>query len=146
MLKYLLAEYCPGPFYMGFWLYERDRNDGSPNDLPGGGWGWLHGRFDGLVAPRALVVSMGHANVPAVADYPPGQGEAFAEWFAATFPAGLLVRLNPDAPRSGGYYALVEVVGKVPRQVSRRIIRTVRRARASFARACAEDSVAGRET
>ncbi len=37
--RYLLAEYCGGPFYWGWWLYERETNDGRSN---WGGWGWLH--------------------------------------------------------------------------------------------------------
>lgn len=136
---YLIAEYCEGPFYMGWWLYERDRNDGSPNDDHG--WGWLRcscwydacGRFGGcdVYAVYTFCRALGH-EPPA----PQRNRDRFAEWFAATFPHGLLVE-------KGDGYRLVEVVKRRPRQVDRRIIRTVARAKASFARAVAEHSTKG---
>ncbi len=48
MTQWLIAEYCPGPFYMGWHLYLRDNNlVHQPNK--DGTWGWLRwrGKCDG---------------------------------------------------------------------------------------------------
>lgn len=124
-MKILLAEYCEGPFHMGWWLYERDRNDGSQND-GFDAWGWLAKRFDGDQPVWDLCVQMGH-RPPS----PQRNSDDFAEWFAATFTNGLLVEA------CAGGYSLVEVLASRPRQ-RRYVIRTVARARKSFAKACRE--------
>lgn len=36
---YLIAEYCPGPFYMGWHLYLRENRVFKRNR--DGGWGWI---------------------------------------------------------------------------------------------------------
>ena len=131
--KYLIAEYCEGPFYMGWWLYLRDRNDGSQNDDKWDRWGWLrcdcfYGRPCRCVMSRiAALCRTLRVDVP-----DPFRGEQrLAEWFATTFPAGLRV----ERPEEGGY-RLLEIVKELPKQVSRRVIRTRARADRSFARAC----------
>lgn len=48
--KYLIAEYCPGPFYMGWHIYLRDHrvfrrnNDGSWGWIRMSGWSWMQSR------------------------------------------------------------------------------------------------------
>ena len=37
---YLVAEYCPGPFYMGWHLYLRESKAKQKRNTDGG-WGWL---------------------------------------------------------------------------------------------------------
>lgn len=37
---YLIAEYCAGPFYMGWWLYLRD-SKGRQQRNADGDWGWI---------------------------------------------------------------------------------------------------------
>jgi len=39
MRRFLIAEYCRGPFYMGWHLYLRENRAFTPNS--DGGWGWL---------------------------------------------------------------------------------------------------------
>lgn len=120
-MPYLLAEYCPGPFYYGWWLYERNTNDGRCNALTRNGWGWL-GYENELEHVRDLCVSMGYSPPPVV-----HWSQDFAEWFAATFPGGLRVdSWDDEYPR----YTLVEIVAKTPRQC-RGVIRTIRGARQS---------------
>ena len=49
-MKYLIAEYCRGPFYMGWHIYIRDHrafrknNDGSWGWIRMGGWSWMQPR------------------------------------------------------------------------------------------------------
>ena len=141
MRKYLIAEYCEGPFFMGWWLYERDRNDGSPND--DNRWGWLRCNcfYGGCNQYGGCAVGRVYDFCRALGQEPPQprrSGDGFAEWFAATFPHGLVVEVAADG------YTLIEAVKRRPRQVDRRIIRTVRRANASFAKACAEEDTGGR--
>ena len=38
--KFLIAEYCSGPFYMGWHIYLRDTNGRQVRNADGG-WGWL---------------------------------------------------------------------------------------------------------
>ena len=40
--KYLITEYCPGPFYMGWHAYLRDTN-GRQEPNADGSWGWVRG-------------------------------------------------------------------------------------------------------
>lgn len=113
---YLVAEYCSASFYMGWWLYERDTNDGKRN--ADGEWGWLR-RSDSWSQQgriRDLLCSMGYAP-PACRDH----SQALAEWFAATFPNGLRV----EREETGGCYRLVEIVKSRPKQ-RRHSIRTIR--------------------
>lgn len=111
---FILAEYCRGPFYDGWWLYERDTNDGRPNAEYGlyGGWGWLRDDFSERRV-CALVRRMGCAP-PAVVRHT----QDFAEWFAARFPNGLGVRVLEYG------YDLEHVVERRPKQ-RRRNIRTI---------------------
>ncbi len=86
-IKYLIAEYCPGPFYWGWWMYLRDHNDGREND---DGWGWLKRAepWDDL----AILIKTCIPADPA----PPAitrSTTVFAEWFAATYPCGLLIEV-----------------------------------------------------
>ncbi len=38
--RYLIAEYCSGPFYMGWWLYLRESKHKQVRNRDGG-WGWI---------------------------------------------------------------------------------------------------------
>lgn len=40
MKKYLIAEYCRGPFYMGWHLYLRDSAEKNKRNVDGS-WGWI---------------------------------------------------------------------------------------------------------
>jgi len=83
----VLAEWCDGPFYMGWHLYLREHCDGRRNR--DGDWGWLRGAGqEGFpCAVRDLLIELGHSPPP-----PTSRGsDAFAEWFAKTFPRGLRV-------------------------------------------------------
>jgi hypothetical protein len=114
--KFLIAEYCPGPFYMGWWLYLRDTNDGKQNDMDG--WGWLRGEFQ-MQAAWDFVCSIGYA--PPALKY---HGQNFSEWYAATLPKGLKIAVDRGEP-----WVLLEKVAQLPKQC-RRSIRTIRRAEA----------------
>lgn len=104
-IKWLLAEYNPAPFYCGWWLYERDRNDGTENDDPRDRWGWLRDN-DRPQPVYRLLAAMGRADAPVVPDYPPpGGGQPFAAWFAENYPLGLRVR------KAGGEYELLKAPG-----------------------------------
>lgn len=39
--KYLIAEYCRGPFYMGWHVYLRDSAEKNKRNA-GGSWGWIN--------------------------------------------------------------------------------------------------------
>lgn len=39
---FLIAEYCTGPFYMGWWLYLREHKQKNKRNSDGD-WGWLRG-------------------------------------------------------------------------------------------------------
>jgi len=80
----ILAEYCPGPFYMGWWLYERDRNDGSINDWDG--WGWLQSA-ERQEKVYNLCCAMGCKDLPKPVRY----SDEFAEAFGKRFPKGISV-------------------------------------------------------
>lgn len=112
---YLLAEYSPGPLYMGWWLYERVHNDGSPN---GDDWGWLSegDKWSPQWKARRLCRRMGH-EPPEVHPH----HQHFAKWFAETFPNGLHVRATKREHR----YELLEIPDSRPRR-KRRAIRTIR--------------------
>ena len=116
--RYCLAEYCANDCFMGWWLYERDTNDGRRN--VDGGWGWLQATSEwshqrGLYE---LCRRMGY-------DPPPtgGHSQQLAEWFAGTFPNGLRVATEEDSPDA--FYKLLEIMQSRPRQ-RRGVIRTVR--------------------
>jgi hypothetical protein len=120
--RYIVAEYCAGPFYSGWWLYEREHNDGRPNsgyDC----WGWL--QDDDAWSKKAdvhrLCVGMGFAP-PTIKRH----SQNFAAWFADTFPAGLLVEKHDRD------YRLITIVRELPKPV-RRAIRTIRGASISEA-------------
>jgi len=125
--RYIIAEYCAGPFYMGWWLYERERNDGSANDR--NEWGWLKGteRWDPQYEVFKLCGTMG-LEPPEPRRYV----QNFAEWFAGRFPGGLIVERNPE-----GGYSLLKIVSKIPHQ-PRGVIRTIGEAKRSFAIFCKE--------
>jgi len=128
---YLLAEYCPGPFYMGWHLYLRDRNDGSPNDERWDGWGWLRmgGAYTELASLHAFLAALGHEG-----PFPERhREERFAEWFAGKFPGGLHLASSEDG------WELVEIVPAIPTQARKGVIRTVKGANISFAAACRFD-------
>ena len=110
---FILAEYCPGPFYDGWWLYERDTNDGRKTG-EFGSWGWLRDDYQQKKA-HDLCVCMGYEPPPVTR-----HGQDFYEWYAATFPNGLRVHV-------GEYndYELEEIVERRPKQ-RRRNIRTIR--------------------
>lgn len=93
--RWLWAEYCPGPFYMGWWLYERDRTDRSRND--DGDWGWLRD-FYHLRPVYELLVAAGRVDAPEVRNHPHVCSQKLAEWFAKEYPQGLRVRVT-----EGGY-------------------------------------------
>lgn len=113
--KFLIAEYCPGPFFWGWWLYLRDRNDGSPNDCCD--WGWIRYEFAEQAVYR-LLYSMGPYN-------PPWGGRTrLGEWFAAAFPGGIEIETD-DRERD---LTLIGVVTKLPQQ-RKRAIRTLKKAK-----------------
>ena len=114
MKRFCLAEYCAADFYMGWWLYERETNDGHRNS--DGEWGWLRADTQ-RQRLHDLCGRMG-CEPPAVTRH----GQAFAEWFAETFPHGLWVRVNEDTQP---HYELIDIVSKRPRQ-RRGVVRTIR--------------------
>ena len=111
---FCFAEYCSHQFFSGWWLYERETNDGQPN--ADGYWGWLQDRDSSSPQQKLndLCRRMGH-DPPLLTRYT----QKFAEWFAATFPNGLQV------VKKNWKYELVEVVAKRPRQ-RRGGIRTIK--------------------
>lgn len=123
--KFLIAEYCAGPFYMGWWLYLRDTNTGEPN---ADGWGWIHGELPLMHAHRFLTDAGLHP--PPLVNH---RDQRLAEWFATEFCAGLII----ETDERGHNWLFVERVAELPKQSNRRIIRTIRRANASFNRVCA---------
>ena len=128
IIRFCLAEYCAGPFYMGWWLYERQTNDGRPNrddvypaDGTSGGWGWMRGGCPRQQELHDLCVRMGH-KPPLVERY---RRQNFAEWFAATFPNGLRVRVHNGHLHVPERYELLEIMTSRPRQQPG-CIRTIR--------------------
>lgn len=115
VVRFCIAEYCPGPFYMGWWLYERETNDGRPNT---DGWGWMRSTasWSDQQELHALCQQMGHTPPPVAR-----HTQDFAEWFAATFPSGLRVAVYEDRETR---YELIEIIHKRPRQ-RRGVIRTI---------------------
>jgi len=83
---WLLAEECKAQFYMGWWLYVRDRNDGSKND--DGEWGWQRDEHR-LQAIEQFLRRLGEAPPPAER-----YSQALAEWFGRTYPGGLRVHID----------------------------------------------------
>ena len=84
--QWLIAEECKAQFYTGWWLYLRDRNDGTPNKW--GDWGWQ--RYEHQLAAIEQFLR--------TAGYRPPQAKAhsqdLAEWFGRMFPKGLPVLLD----------------------------------------------------
>jgi len=114
-MAFIIAEYCSANFYMGWWLYERDTNDGNRNS--DGEWGWLRESysFSQQAKVRKLCVSMGNSP-PELKEH----SQALAEWFAKQFPNGLEVeRLEY------GEYRLLSIPKSRPKQ-HRHSIRTIR--------------------
>lgn len=115
LTRFIVAEYCAGPFYAGWWLYERENNAGSPGSDRFRPWGtWLQSEFQRrhLVA---LLAEMG--------EHPPEDrrySQGLAEWFAGRFPNGLSVEIDPYFR-----YRLLKVCSSRPRQ-RRGVIRTLR--------------------
>ena len=122
---YLLAEYCAAYVYTGWWLYCRRRNDGRPNE-GWDRWGWLRdgGPTSKQAEVRILVASLGYTP-PALAR----NSQAFAEWFAATFPAGLIVTIDEY-----GCYTNARRVRRLPGQRRRGAIRTIQGAKRADSR------------
>ena len=119
--RYCLAEYCAGDFYMGWWLYERETNDGRRSRTNDDPWGWMRG--DSLQRTCLWELCRGMGCQP-----PPlgSRSQAFAEWFAATFPNGLRVRVVEEYQYEGqSRYELIDIVKKRPRQRSG-VVRTIR--------------------
>lgn len=87
--RYLLAEYCPGPIYWGWWLYLRQSNGAGHREmLEFGATGWLQDEHQRHGA-RELCVELKLE--------PPPDGrhsQDFAEWFARTAPNGLRVEVG----------------------------------------------------
>ncbi len=133
MQRFCLAEYCAGPFYMGWWLYERETNDGQHNTRGFGSWGWM--RECDFWSPQQklheLCSRMGY-DPPLVEPH----RQAFARWFAKTFPNGLLVRVHPRSQKLPRY-ELIEIVTRRPRQKAG-VIRTIRGANKADAASDAE--------
>lgn len=120
---FILAEYCGGPFYWGWWLYDRDTNNGQMNQArpgEGAGWGWLK---DASSSSRQNDVyelcRRIYEDPPKVARYK----DQFAEWFATTFPCGLEV-LSVESEWETAYL-LQAIPTQRPRQ-RRGVIRTIR--------------------
>jgi len=88
-LRTLVAEYCPGPFYMGWHLYERKRRSCHNHDWTD--WGWLDqgGPWPHVEAIYKMLVALGRA--PPV---PQRYSDEFSEWFGKTFPKGIRVRIG----------------------------------------------------
>lgn len=84
----VLAAYCPGPFYMGWHLYLREKADGRRNS--DGGWGWEQGAGGEECGVRDLVKRLGHTPPPPTSTGFPSD-DAFKRWFAVTFPLGIRV-------------------------------------------------------
>ncbi len=114
----MIAEYCASQFYTGWWLYERETNDGRANRSPDREhWGWLQceHRQD----------RVRNACLPLVSDPPPPakrHRQQLAEWFAGRFPNGLRVRVCDDVDEG---YEVIEVCQSRPRQ-KRGVVRTIR--------------------
>ncbi len=123
-IMYILAEYCAAQFYMGWWLYERETNDGRANQHGlHDNWGWMRDGSSWSKQQDAaeLCQRMGHEPPPVRR-----HGQDFAEWFAATFPYGLRVQVADYDDEWEGYI-LIEQLTTRPRQ-RRGVIRTIRRA------------------
>ncbi len=110
-MMYLVAEYCASDFFMGWWLYLRETNDGRPNR--GREWGWLRDSRSRKPA-RRLCTELG-GDPPEDSRYSQG----FAEWFAATYPNGLRVEMQEWR------YKLAEICARRPRE-RRHAVRTIR--------------------
>ncbi len=89
---WIWAEYCSGPFYVGWWLYEREHLDFTKK-RPGrrhnksGSWGWIRAGCN-IERVARLCLGLGHGDMPGVTRY----GDAFAEEFNKRFPKGIKVR------------------------------------------------------
>lgn len=116
--RFCIAEYCAADFYMGWWLYERDTNDGRRN--ADSDWGWMQDTSEWSPQQRLheLCRRMGH-EPPPVARY----SQTFAEWFAEAFPGGLHVARR--STHGDVKYTLLKIVQSRPRQ-RRGVIRTIR--------------------
>lgn len=144
-LRFCLAEYCASEFYTGWWLYERETNDGKPNSGPWHeAWGWMESTDStNSWSPQQklndLCRRMGH-EPPPVERY----SQKFAEWFAGTFPNGLRVRVVKTDERHA--YDLIEIPKSRPRQ-RRGVIRTLRgaaRAAECFSTQAAAEAAGGK--
>jgi hypothetical protein len=109
--RYILAEFCAGRFYHGWGLYECEHNDGRAD----GNNRWLSGEIAEEEVTEMLL-GVGYDPPPAKQN-----SRALPEWFAATFPNGLRVRVTFGTP----IYELVRVEPERPRQ-RRGVIRTIR--------------------
>lgn len=95
VVRWLYPEYCSGPLFWGWWLYLRDRNDGSENDE--GGWGWLKDGHQLRPVVR-LLRDLGRTDVPEVPMPCPHANTVsrFSEWFAQRYPQGIRVQVVPQ--------------------------------------------------
>jgi hypothetical protein len=85
---FVFPEYCGAQFYTGWWLYLRQRTDGTAND--DGDWGWIrHNLYDVV----ELLDDMG-VNHPAVRRFERTGEYEFINWFAEQYPAGIEVSLD----------------------------------------------------
>ncbi len=92
-LACLTTEYCAGPFYRGWWLFERDYN---------GHYRWLSGEI-GQAEVEEMLTEAGY-------DPPPAKqhSHALAEWVAGAFPYGIHVRVSFGTP----IYELIAIIRK----------------------------------
>ena len=79
-LHYIYAEYCPGDFFWGWWLYGAPIVDEKPDRKH---YTWLHADYWISVLYRAL-------NLPTQLDY---RHTPYVETFLAHYPNGALVNV-----------------------------------------------------
>lgn len=103
-IKWLLAEECKADFYTGWWLYLRDRNDGTRND--DGDWGWQRDEW-GLQEVEKLLRSVGE-DCPKAERY----SQALAEWFGRIHAGGLRVLVDSTYGRLRGLAPQEMTMGK----------------------------------
>jgi hypothetical protein len=130
MSQYLLhAEYCAGPFYMGWWLYIDPIVDGrarySKRFVDDGGSRWIHGDPDGNTRRIVAIAKTLGVSLPEYHRYK----DDTAEDFASAFPSGILIdgrtaddlewgsaRVAPDGLKDGWPYGAEPEPLTAPRQ------------------------------
>lgn len=115
-LVYVYAEYCPGDFYWGWWLYYCGIRYGLPdrnNRAYHNGRVWLN--YDWQI--RQLFSLLG---LPYRIDY---RHEKYAEWFMDEHPQGIVLKLSSDGCSLEEFYFPTDVelngiyLGKLFRRV-----------------------------